>query len=673
MILSANAKDFALNTKPPRGRSPYAITDSERTSRLDNYFFARDAVVLAGGIQKEQLVESASSQVTMVFKAKNNVLSVANLEKIHALEKQLGAENDEYLAVCLRCPNATDYTPAANRSATCGNGVCDPSVNPLLRETCTSCPTDCCAGCEASIANPSPRKCQPIFSAVDFYYPSSPGVPDGNGALVADVDSVTESFRDVLARPASPLSFFFGKDLDISSSTLKTTTIRSRFRTGLPLRGFVSSQIDSTKQEAIADKYIVKLHTEVLLPTLKEWEGTDLELLYMGAVGLAEEWILELLGADATFALGSFMFVFGFIWFHTSSLFIAASGMLHILLSLPISIVLVTNVFGVKYFDFLNMFMLFIILGVGADDIFVYFDAWKQSAHAGEAVNKSMAHRVSWVFHRASKAMFVTSFTTGVAFLANATSPLMPVRGFGYFAFLLILTNYLFVISWFPCMILIYHFHIRKVNAVCQRVAGVEDPLDERNDHCCTCCCFSACHSKTIKRKAVETSYDGWKEEHSPSDEQISHEGKMTVFLISKFFPWLVRARFAVFGILSLWVALCVGLSTQLEEDTTAGNFLPPDHPIQRWQVSMQYDFPTSFQETLVEAHMVFGLDKYPDRTGFSDFDFQSEKCNNGPCGAVVYDSTFDFGSPESQEHILSICDAIPEISCARAEVSCVI
>jgi len=38
----------------------------------------------------------------------------------------------------------------------------------------------------------------------------------------------------------------------------------------------------------------------------------------------------------------------------------------------------------------------FIILGVGADDIFVYFDAWKQSSLAGKEVNKTMAHRVTW-------------------------------------------------------------------------------------------------------------------------------------------------------------------------------------------------------------------------------------------------------------------------------------
>ena len=41
IFVASGARDFTLNTDPPRGRSPYAITGSERTSRLDSYFFAK--------------------------------------------------------------------------------------------------------------------------------------------------------------------------------------------------------------------------------------------------------------------------------------------------------------------------------------------------------------------------------------------------------------------------------------------------------------------------------------------------------------------------------------------------------------------------------------------------------------------------------------------------------
>ncbi len=39
--------------------------------------------------------------------------------------------------------------------------------------------------------------------------------------------------------------------------------------------------------------------------------------------------------------------------------------------------------FSDKYFGFLNAIGFFVILGIGADDVFVFVDAWKQSLHDG--------------------------------------------------------------------------------------------------------------------------------------------------------------------------------------------------------------------------------------------------------------------------------------------------
>lgn len=64
---------------------------------------------------------------------------------------------------------------------------------------------------------------------------------------------------------------------------------------------------------------------------------------------------------------------------------------------------------------------LFIVLGVAADDIFVFFDAWKQSA-TKKPLENDLVKRMSFTFHRASRSMLVTSSTTAMAFLANAFS-----------------------------------------------------------------------------------------------------------------------------------------------------------------------------------------------------------------------------------------------------------
>jgi hypothetical protein len=73
---------------------------------------------------------------------------------------------------------------------------------------------------------------------------------------------------------------------------------------------------------------------------------------------------------------------------------------------------------------------LFVICGIGADDIFVFVDAWRQSAvllpHS-----TPLANRISWTHKRAAGAMFITSCTTAGAFLSNAVSEVIPVCLFG--------------------------------------------------------------------------------------------------------------------------------------------------------------------------------------------------------------------------------------------------
>ena len=92
---------------------------------------------------------------------------------------------------------------------------------------------------------------------------------------------------------------------------------------------------------------------------------------------------------------------------------------------------------GIRAFYFLNFLAIYIILAIGADDVFVMIDAWKQSADI-EAINdvserKRLVARMSWVFRKAAKAMAITSSTTIVAFGAAATSTILQVQCFGAF------------------------------------------------------------------------------------------------------------------------------------------------------------------------------------------------------------------------------------------------
>ena len=102
-----------------------------------------------------------------------------------------------------------------------------------------------------------------------------------------------------------------------------------------------------------------------------------------------------------------------YIIYHTQSIFIGVLGQLHVLVSFPVTWFLYRVIFQFKYMGMLNFMSMFVILGIGADDIFVFVDAWKQAQLEGPAVNKNLKTRLHWAWNRAASAMLITSLTDG--------------------------------------------------------------------------------------------------------------------------------------------------------------------------------------------------------------------------------------------------------------------
>ena len=75
-------------------------------------------------------------------------------------------------------------------------------------------------------------------------------------------------------------------------------------------------------------------------------------------------------------------------------------------------------VFGIQYMGILNGVSLFVIIGIGVDDIFVFINTFRQAVD-----NKDLGSRICHTIYVAGKATFFTSFTTAAAFGANALSP----------------------------------------------------------------------------------------------------------------------------------------------------------------------------------------------------------------------------------------------------------
>jgi predicted RND superfamily exporter protein len=68
--------------------------------------------------------------------------------------------------------------------------------------------------------------------------------------------------------------------------------------------------------------------------------------------------------------------------------------------------------------------IIYIVLGIAADDIFVFYDAFQQSAEMDKKVMDTLEKRLTYSFRRAARAMAITSSTTAVAFFANALTPI---------------------------------------------------------------------------------------------------------------------------------------------------------------------------------------------------------------------------------------------------------
>ena len=115
----------------------------------------------------------------------------------------------------------------------------------------------------------------------------------------------------------------------------------------------------------------------------------------------------------------------------------------------------------VLFFTQLHILAVFIILGVGADDIFAWStaavgaDDWPKTddAHGRRAV---LVRRMTFTYRRTASAVFNTSFTTATAFFGTAVSPVMPIAAFGVFAALAIVMNYVLVCTWWPAAVLVH-------------------------------------------------------------------------------------------------------------------------------------------------------------------------------------------------------------------------
>jgi len=176
---------------------------------------------------------------------------------------------------------------------------------------------------------------------------------------------------------------------------------------------------------------------------------------------------------DFMLAFSAVAIVFLIVYLHVNSGFLACVTMYQIILSLPVGALLYRRVLMIDFFDFLHMLVVYLVLGIGADDVFVLVDSFRHlsselpAKDGGSFGDLELAKLLQLTLVRSGQAIFSTSFTTTVAFLSQSVSGIMPMRTCGYYAAVCIILNFVFTMLFTPSALIIYHKRFEGKRCCC--------------------------------------------------------------------------------------------------------------------------------------------------------------------------------------------------------------
>ncbi|CAM9109747.1 unnamed protein product, partial [Heterosigma akashiwo] len=257
-------------------------------------------------------------------------------------------------------------------------------------------------------------------------------------------------------------SLFFSSEF--AAGNLEAENTRALLRFGLPLSGYASPYDDEAAQEERLGSYLYERHKDLLKQKKQLKADYNVDVYWYNAA-LLNEIFLVIVQTDFTWAIGSMFFVFLYMTFHMRSLFLAFNGILQVIFSFIPGFFIFRVVITCTYFQSLHLLAIFVILGIGADSVFVFSDAFNQM-NAFPVVRGDLELRLALAFRRAAKMTLATSFTTFAAFMATGISKIMPIATFAYFAACIIVCNYALVVTFFTPALIVHH---KYISSCCQR------------------------------------------------------------------------------------------------------------------------------------------------------------------------------------------------------------
>lgn len=450
-------------------------------------------------------------------------------------------------------------------------------------------------------------RCEKPFSIIRLF--------DGTFSLINPIfnDTNFEHIPQVLyLADRHPLTrrqfqFFLAKDSVVNGSASSTASsiTRSLFFFGYPLKGFHTLRDESRVQYNKVGNHIVQNYAEKWAE-LSKTGLSGMKFMYMNQI-IYWHLINSQVKYDMLFIICSFAFIFLFMWFQTGSLWLSVWGMLNILFSFISGNFIYNVILDFKYIGILHVLSIFILLGVGADDVFIFCDAWKLTQN----VQGDLARRLSQCYGRAAGTMFVTSVTTAAAFFINSGSPILAMSSFGTFAGVTVIVNYLSIILFYPSAVVVWHLKWERTG----------------------CCCAR--------------SHDAPKRESKSCNARL--QDAIIGFLTNSYFTFL-SSRLVRVGITCIFTALVstfIYFATTLVPDDQQPRVMKKSHNIEQFQDKNLNAFRPSGEDKVIKLYIVWGI-KSQDQSMCHPRRF-NESCT----GSTVWDNSFDLNPPPAQAAIL--------------------
>lgn len=228
----------------------------------------------------------------------------------------------------------------------------------------------------------------------------------------------------------------------------------------------------------------------------------------------------------------------------------------------------------------------------------------------------------------------------------------MPISAFGIWAALIVLCNYILVITLYPTLVLIHYHYVQ--------------PFERK--YCCCCCGKEEDTAKNTKNiePDIGTEIELGKKNEDQRDadippnlerqksveEQSVNYGCLERFFALSWAGWITMIRIPVLIGFATLFGIVIWRASLLEEQDEDETFFSSNHYMQRTQDTSD-SFSAAQESGLVYVITIWGVNGV-NRDGSNYWDPEDY-------GKVKWDNNFDISSPDSQEYLYDSCVELQE------------